>query len=151
MTNFNNERTHFFIKISLSHFIFERVDVSVCVRDELEMGTDCYIPPSPSSTIAEFLPHLGWVAQPWVTEGRMPSVCKLILTLASYLQLNKTVCALVILLFKVHLLPLFFRLFSLVHFLIDGSVEGRYITQTGVRFSSRPRILKIMVLVKILV
>ena len=29
-----NERTHFFIKIYLSHFILERFDVSVvCVRD----------------------------------------------------------------------------------------------------------------------
>ena len=35
---------------------------------------------------------------------------------------------LVILLSKVHLLPLFFRLFTQVHLLIDGSVEGQYIT-----------------------
>ena len=35
---------------------------------------------------------------------------------------------LVILLLNVHLLPLFFRLFTQVHLLIDGSVEGKYVT-----------------------
>ena len=39
--------------------------------------------PKVSPTIAAFLSHLGWAAQPWVTEGRKPSVCKLIFTLAS--------------------------------------------------------------------
>ena len=76
----------------------------------------------------ETKPNLGWVDQPWVTEGRKPSVCKLILTLASYLQLTQTICALVILLFNAHLLPLFFHLFTQVHLLIDGLVEGQYIT-----------------------
>ena len=36
---------------------------------------------------------------------------------------------LVILFSNVHLLPLFFPLFTQVHLLIDGSVEGQYITQ----------------------
>ena len=31
-----------------------------------------------------FSSWLGWAVQPWVTEGRKPSVCKLILLLASY-------------------------------------------------------------------
>ena len=31
-----NERTHFFMKIYLSHFILERVMFLLCVRDELE-------------------------------------------------------------------------------------------------------------------
>ena len=84
--------------------------------------------PSSSSTIAALLSHLGWVAQSRVTEGCKPSVCKLILPLASCLQLTQAVCAQVILLFNVHLLPLFFRLFTQVHLLIDGSVEGQYIT-----------------------
>ena len=35
----------------------------------VETETDCYIDPSSSSTKAALLPHLGWVAQPWVTEG----------------------------------------------------------------------------------
>ena len=92
-------------------------------------GQTAILTPSSSSTIAALLSHLGWVTQPWVTEGHKPSVCKLIFTLASYLQLTQTVCVLVILLFKVHLLPLFFRLFSQVHLLIYGSVEGQYITR----------------------
>ena len=72
-------------------------------------------------TIAALLPHLGWscstVAQsPLSTAG---------LNSASCLQLTQAVYALVILLFNVHLLPLF--LFTQVHLLIDGSVEGQYI------------------------
>ena len=93
-------------------------------------GQTVILTPSSSSTIAALLSHLGWVAQPWVTEGCKPLVCKLILTLASYLQLTQTVCALVILLFNAHLLPLFFCLFTQVHLLIDGSVKGQYITIT---------------------
>ena len=46
-----NEPTHFFIKIYLSHFILERVDV---VKDELETGTDCYIDPSSSDHSSTF-------------------------------------------------------------------------------------------------
>ena len=42
-----NERTHFFIKI-YSHFILERVDVSVVIEKWMETGTDCYIDPTPS-------------------------------------------------------------------------------------------------------
>ena len=52
----------------------------------------------------------------------------LALTSASSLQLTQAICALVILLFNVHLLSLFFRLFTPVHLLIDGSVKGQYIT-----------------------
>ena len=37
-----NERAHFLIKIYLSHFIHER-GCFLCVRSELETGTDCYI------------------------------------------------------------------------------------------------------------
>ena len=39
-------------------------------------------------TIAALLLRPGWAAQPWVTEGRKPPVCKLILTLASCPQTN---------------------------------------------------------------
>ena len=41
-------------------------------------------------TIAALLLRPGWAAQPWVTEGRNPSVCKLILMLASCPQLTPT-------------------------------------------------------------
>ena len=43
-----NERTYFFIKIYLSHFILERVDVSVVCERLVETGTDCYIDPTSS-------------------------------------------------------------------------------------------------------
>ena len=87
-----NERTHFFIKIYLSHFILERVDG--CVWEVSWRQGPTAILTQVLLTIASFLSHLGWVAQPWVTEGPKPSVCKLVLTLASSLQLTRTVWAL---------------------------------------------------------
>ena len=52
-----SKRTHFFIKIYLSFFILERVNVS-CVKGEMEMETDCYIltqsSSDPSSTSITF-------------------------------------------------------------------------------------------------
>ena len=98
----------------------------VCERWVGNSGRTAILTSSSSSTIAAFLPHFGWVAQPWVTEVRKLSVCKLILTLASYLKLIRT--APVISFSDDHLLPLFFRLFTQVRLLIDDSVEGQYIT-----------------------
>ena len=43
-----NEETHLFIKIYLSHFILERVDVSVVFERWVETGTDYYIDPTSS-------------------------------------------------------------------------------------------------------
>ena len=124
-----NERIHFFIKIYLSHFILQRVTFLVCERWVGDGDRLLYWPKVLLLTIAAFLSYLSLAAQPWVAEGRKPSVYKLILTLASYLQLTQGVCALVILLFNIHLLPLFFRLFIQVHLLIGVPVEGQYITQ----------------------
>ena len=121
-----NERKHFFIKICISHSLFSKGWCWLCVRDELETWTDCYIDPT------VLLSHLGSVAKPCVTEGPKPSVCKLILTQASYLWLTKTIYALVILLFNDHLVPLFFPLFTQVYLFIDGSVEGQYITREAI-------------------
>ena len=55
-----NERTHFFIKIYLSYFIFERVDAG-CVWDvRWRRGqTDTYWP-KVLLTIVPLLLHLGW-------------------------------------------------------------------------------------------
>ena len=66
-----NERTHFFIKIYLSHFILDRVMFLVCER---WVGDGDRLPHI--LTIAALLSHLGWAAQPWVTEGPKPSVCR---------------------------------------------------------------------------
>ena len=78
-----NERTHFFIKIYISNTLFERVDVG-CVWELSwrRVQTATYWP-KVLLTMAALLPRPGWAAQPWVTEGRKSSVCKLILTLAS--------------------------------------------------------------------
>ena len=77
-------------------------------------------------TIAALLsPHLGW-GYSTVGHWGPKALCLLLaLTPASWLQLS---VHLVILLFNAHLLPLFFRLFTQVHLLIDGSVEGQYVT-----------------------
>ena len=77
-----NERTHFSIKIYLSQFILER-GCFLCVRGELETGTDCYILTQSSSDHSSTSLRPGWAAQLWVTDGHKPSVYKLILTLAS--------------------------------------------------------------------
>ena len=77
-----NERTHFFIKIYLSHFILERVDISVVCERWLEPGTDYYIDPTSSldhSTLCylqepteHFFRILAGVAQPGVAEDNSP-------------------------------------------------------------------------------
>ena len=114
-----NERIHFFIKIYLSHFIHERVMFVVCERS-VETGTDCYIDPN-SSRDHSSTSSVGY----WGPKAlRLP----LALNSTSCLQLTRTVWAPGILLFNFHLLFLFFRLFTQVHLLIDGSVEGQYIT-----------------------
>ena len=42
----------------------------VCERWVGDKDGLLYWPPSSSSIIAALISHLGWVAQPWVTEGR---------------------------------------------------------------------------------
>ena len=59
----------------------------------------------------------------------MSSSCRaVVLVRRIYSPANLTLSRLVILFSKIHLLRLFFRLFTQVHLLIDGSVEGQYIT-----------------------
>ena len=70
MTTSMNERTHFFIKLYLSHFILKRVDVS-CVWEVSwrRRQTAKYWAKVLLATIAVLHPHLGSAAQPWVAEG----------------------------------------------------------------------------------
>ena len=125
--NSMNERIHFFIKIYLSHFILERVMFFVCER-WVETRTGCYFDPSSSdhsstssSSWLGMLNHGSLMAQsPLSAAGSHTGI----LTPTNSNHLGH----LVILLSYVHLLPLFFRLFTQVHLLIDGSVEGQYIT-----------------------
>ena len=121
-----HERPHFFIKIYLSHFIFEWVMLVVCERWAGD-GADSYFDPkfffdhcSNSST--------SWVGCSIVGHWGPKALClPLALNSASCLRLTQAVCVLVILLFNAQL-PLFSRLFTQVHLLIDGTVEGQYIT-----------------------
>ena len=101
----------------------------VCERWAGDGGQTAILTPSSSSTIATLLSHLGWVAQLWVTEG----LVALSLQAGSHADILHPTNSnrpghLVILLSHAHLLPLFFRLFTQVHLLIDGSVKGQYIT-----------------------
>ena len=85
-----NEWTHFFINIYLSHFILERVDVGCVWKKSWRQGQEVLL-----STIA-FLPHLGLVAQPWVTEDQKPSVCRWFSIrhlVTNWFQLTQTLCA----------------------------------------------------------
>ena len=70
MTNFSERTNTLLYKNIISHTLFSKGWWLLCVRDELETGTDCYIDP------AVLLSHLGLVDQPWVTEGPKPSVCR---------------------------------------------------------------------------
>ena len=124
-----NERTHFFIKIYLSHFILERVNVGCVWEMSWRRGqTATYWPKVLLSTIAALLPHFGLVAQPWVTKGPKPSVCRWFSIRHLVPNWLRPSVRLVIFLFNVHQLPLFFRLLAQVHLLIDGSDEGQYVT-----------------------
>ena len=88
--NNNDELTHFFRKIYLSHFIrngCERVVKGICVRGELETGqTATYWPPIPLS-LAALLSHSGGLLNQgsW---GPIALCWVLVLSTGSYLQLN---------------------------------------------------------------
>ena len=92
----------------------------------VETRTDCHIDPSSSSTRAALLSHLGF------NQGSLRAQSPLSVAGSHFGILSPTDSNrpghLVILFSYVHLLPLFFRLFTQVHLLIDGSVEGQYIT-----------------------
>ena len=70
MTNFNGRTNTLLYKYIISHTFFLNGWCWLCVRDELETGTDCYIDP------AVLLSRLGWVARLWGIEGPKPSVCR---------------------------------------------------------------------------
>ena len=130
INNSMNERTHFFIKKNISLTLYSRNGLCwLCVRGELETGTHCYILTQLLLTIAALLSHLGWGCSNVGHWGPKALCLLLALTSATCPRLTLAVSVLVILLFNIHLLPLFFRLFIQVHLLIDGLVEGQYVTQ----------------------
>ena len=68
-----NERTHLFIKIYLSHFILERVDVGCVWEVSWRRGQTATYWPKVLLAIAALLSHLGGVAQPLCLKPK-PSV-----------------------------------------------------------------------------
>ena len=98
-----NERTHFFIKIYLSHFILERIDVSVLCERWVETGTDCYIDPTSAldhSTLCYLQESTSTSSSSWLgllNQGSLRltalsgvfSVCKLLSLWPSCLQLTQ--------------------------------------------------------------
>ena len=88
----NDERTHFFRKIYLSHFIrkgCKRVAKGLCVRGELETEqTATYWPPVPLSLATPLSRFAGLLNRgPW---GPIALCWVLVLSIASYLQLTPT-------------------------------------------------------------
>ena len=124
-----NERTPFSQKISLSHFILERVDDSVVCERWAETRRDCYIDPtsSPHYSMLCYLQEPTWhffrilvgVAQPGVTEGNSHqgafSVRKLILTLAFLSPTDSTAAGLYLYFFITSSCFRFFCLFTQEH------------------------------------
>ena len=127
-----NERmnTLLYKNINLSHFIFERVMFVVWERWAGDRDKLLYWPKFFLLTIAAFLPHLGWG---WSTVGhwrpKALSAAGSHFGILSPTDSNRRASGYIIVWH-----PLFFRLFTQVHLLIDGSVEGQYITQTVLLF-----------------
>ena len=71
-----NVRTHFFIKIYLSYFILERVDVGCVWEVSWRRGQTATYWPKFFWSEQHFFLILAGVAQPWVTEGPKPYVCR---------------------------------------------------------------------------
>ena len=116
-----NKWTHFFIKIYLSHS--QKGDVC-CVWEMSWRWGQTAILTQVLLTIAALLSRLGWCCS---TVGHWGPKAQSPLSAAGSHQLTRTVCAPGYII-NAHLLPLFFHLFTLVHLLIDGLVEGHHIT-----------------------
>ena len=102
-----------------------------CMRDEWRQGQTAILTKVLLLTKAALLPHLGWGCSTGGRWGPHPSVCKLVLTLAFLSPFNSTAVGTCLYSFITPTcFRFFFRLFTLVHLLIDRSVKGQYITIT---------------------
>ena len=134
MTTSVNEGTHFFIKIYQLHLILERVMFVVCERWVGDRDRLLYWPHNSSDHSST--PFTSWLSCSTVGNWgpQSPQSANWFSRwhpLSNWLEPSGH---LVILLSYVHLLPLFFRLFTQVHLLIDGSVKGQYITKMVKQF-----------------
>ena len=117
-----NERTHFFINVYLSHFILERVDVSVVCERWVETGTDYYIDSTLLLTIARCVIFKNSLSTSWLgllNQGSLratASVYKLALTLAFLSLTDSTAAGICLYSFITPTyFRFFFRLFTQVH------------------------------------
>ena len=127
MTNFN-EWTNTSLWKYISHTLFSKgLMLAVCER---RVGDGDRLPhidpgsPDPSST--SFSSWLGLLNRGSLRAQSPPSAAGSQFGILTPTDSSRP--ALVILLFNAHLLPLFFHLFTQVYLLIDGSVEGQYVT-----------------------
>ena len=131
-----NERTHFFIKIYPSHFILERVMFVVCERWTGDTNRLQYWPKFTSWPYQHFFLIFAWRCSTVGHWGpQSPQSASWFSRWHPVSNRFKPSGHLVILLSNIRLLPLFFRLFTQVHLLIDGSVEGQYITKIPKNFT----------------
>ena len=91
MTNCNERKNTLLYKKYISHTLFSKgLMLVVCERWAGDGDRQLYWPQD-LLNIAALLPHLGWVAHPWVTEGPKSSVCRWLSIrhlVSNWLQLN---------------------------------------------------------------
>ena len=138
MTTSMNEWTHFFIKIYLSHLM-----LVVCERWVRDGDRLLHIDPSSSDhSSISFSSWLGLLNRESLRTQSPPSVAGShfgILSSTDY-NCNWLKPSVSWFLFDLHLLPLLFRLFTQVDLLIDGSVEGQYVTIISFLFFKIPHV-----------
>ena len=125
-TSITNEYTSLQKYKSLT-FYFRKGDVLLCMRDEWSHGRTAILTHVLLLIIAALLPHLGWGCSTVGHSGPSPlqTSSHFGIPVSDWLTAAGTLS---IFFLNVPLLPLFFCLFTQVHFLTDGSVEGQYIT-----------------------
>ena len=128
-TNFN-ERTNTLLYKNISLSLYSRKGwCRLCVREMNWRRGQTVILTQSSSFDHSSTSSPSWLGCSTMGHWRPKALrLPLVLNSASCPQLTQAVCVLVMLLFNIHLLPLFFRLFTQVHLLIDGSIESQYVT-----------------------
>ena len=128
MTNFN-ERTNAFLYKNISLTLYSRNGNVFCVWEvSCRRGQTAILTPSSSGhSSTSFSSWLGLLNRGSLRAQSPLSAAGSHAGILSPTDSNRP-GNLFIRLSHVHLLPLFFRLFTRVHLLIDGSVEGQYIT-----------------------
>ena len=127
MTNFNERMDTLLNKNIISHTLFLKGWCWLWVRDELETETDCYIDPK------FFFDHSSTSFSSGLGLLKSGLLAALSLQADSHAGIlfptdSSRLCPGYIIVYA-NLLPLSFRLFTQEHLLIDGSVEGQFITR----------------------